>query len=423
MNITSQQFTKKLLINAAMLLPIFVLAACGEMAGNTSSNFTADAIACNTDPALDSTIGTTNSVTVISSYDKTPAPSYGNVLTRFNSNLQAVNVDYMVHEASDSNGNLLNPKGLMVLFAGGQLTAKIDGSGTNVISAGDNFVVRSAHLYARQGYKVITIDQPSDAATQLKPLNSSAGYALDTYRTSVLHAIDISAVINNVNSDLPIYFVGTSRGTISAVAQSALSNGLALSSPVTAGSQPEAFPVGSSQADPATVDVPAHVIWHANDACTKSPPAGAEDLAAYFSAGAELTGGFNHPDYLNQTCGAYVYHGYMGIESCAANAQSNWLNTIAVTGNRPAVPALQYGMSPPQNSLTIDISPYVPAGGKASLPFSGTALSGHASLTGNVITYTPPTGLALGADTFVYVITDEAGKVGHNLINVSISGY
>jgi hypothetical protein len=64
----------------------------------------------------------------------------------------------MLHEPATA------PKALVFLISGGKMNSYIIGSEITgeVTVAGNNFLVRSAHLFAAQGYRVITMDRPSD---------------------------------------------------------------------------------------------------------------------------------------------------------------------------------------------------------------------------------------------------------------------
>ena len=103
---------------------------------------------------------------------------YGQVnLTRESLTTPGITMDYMVHEPPGA------PTALIVLIAGGQLTAGIEGlNGIGIApsSAGGNFLVRSAHLFAAQGYRVLTIDRPSDFFDYT--MGGGSGFAYDNYR-------------------------------------------------------------------------------------------------------------------------------------------------------------------------------------------------------------------------------------------------
>ncbi|MFV1984571.1 MAG: hypothetical protein ACC657_13595, partial [Thiohalomonadales bacterium] len=90
------------------------------------------------------------------------APKYKIVTTRQLADNTAVTMDYMVHEPMGMGA----PKGVMVLIAGGGLNAGITGPADNSTPTNSrgNFLVRSAHRYQAAGYRVITIDRPSDAS-------------------------------------------------------------------------------------------------------------------------------------------------------------------------------------------------------------------------------------------------------------------
>ncbi|MEJ2143147.1 MAG: hypothetical protein P8Y24_12485, partial [Gammaproteobacteria bacterium] len=164
-----------------------------------------------------------------------------------NSGVPAI-LDYMVHEVPMG----VTPKNaLVVLIAGGQLNAGIASAGGNwdlasdggsVGFAGDNFLVRSANLFTYRGYRVLTIDRPSDFDDFLDPtVPVDHGSALDVYyRTQVQHTVDLSAMINRVQTatnsrEDPVFILGTSRGGISGVAQHKLAAAISISNPVTSG--------------------------------------------------------------------------------------------------------------------------------------------------------------------------------------------
>jgi len=320
-------------------------------------------------------------------------------------------LDYMIHEAPA----VAAPRALLVLIAGGALNAGIvlDGSG-GVSVAGGNYLVRSAHLFAAQGYRVLTIDRPDDYLDYYDGLLSSS---YDDYRISMMHAVDLSAVINRVNTTgLPVVLVGTSRGAISVAAQHRLAELVAMSSPVTSGSS--GFPVGTAEADPADVTEPAYVLWHRQDACTGTTPGNAELLALALpdGTGQEASGGFiregfNTPD---EVCGAFHYHGFYGIESCTAALHSSWLDDKVSTlpTVRPSAASLATTVSPGTTAMISLAGAYIAGGGGAlsvSLPHIQSSLGGSLMITGDTVTYTPAAGVSNTNDTFVYVVKEAGG--------------
>jgi len=325
---------------------------------------------------------------------------------------QIVTLKYIVH-------NHASPKALLMLIAGGQLDAGLAGTDGGLATAsGGNFLARSAHLFAQQGYKVVTIDQPDDSADYIN--GNTRGWALDEYRISLAHAVDLSAIINDANTThLPVVIAGTSRGAISAVAHADLASAIALSNPVTGGSSGR--PVKHSNA--AVVSVPAHILWHEQDACTVTVPVDSYTLAGAFPYGSDsgVKGGFTPTG--ENPCGAYSYHGFLGIESCAVSTSSHWLDGIvaSLSINSPITSPIDQTV--PAGTTDIDLGPSVSAadGGALhfSLPFTSLLHGGSASLNGSTLRYKQSsTGVV---ETLVYVVREEGGGRSHNTIKFTVN--
>lgn len=247
-------------------------------------------------------------------------------LNRTDMSSSPVTMDYMVHTAVGT------AKGLVVLIAGGDLDAKISDDNNDGLPdfASGNFLVRSAHLFADQGYQVVTIDRPSDYVDY----SVVSGYDYDPYRISADHTADLQHIIGVENTTgLPVFIAGTSRGAISAVHNASLTDGISLSSPVTSGTGSY---LGSIDTDPTAVNVPTQVIWHQNDACSVSTPANSQLIATQFINAfggintQEITGGFNRVGYtdISKACKGQTYHGFMGVEVQAVQATTAFFDTI-----------------------------------------------------------------------------------------------
>jgi len=359
----------------------------------------------------------------INSKDAVPAPIYHRLVSRYRFELAGpgsqyllitpVTVDYMVHEPA------VAPTGLVVLIAGGQLNANIEGTeGGPVTNAGGNFLVRSAHLFRDQGYRVVTIDRPSDWEDFLSGAGNE-GWRLDGYRTSNAHLYDLDAVIDAQKvPDRNVYLAGTSRGTISAVRWNSIADGISLSAPVTGG---PGTPLGSPGLTAADINVPTCVHWHACDACSVSTPLGAQQLLndlignGVTAGGASLSGGFSHPD--DDACDARTLHGFFGIESCAVDQIAQCLRTLQV---RPWLrlrtlyyPKPVYGPDPVRFSLRAAVEPQRAAGklvfrllGDGNVDSRGGSL--HLKENG-LATFTPPSVLQPGVAKFAFEVTDERG--------------
>lgn len=371
----------------------------------------------------DSTISGTV-VTLIRSHQN-GSPTYGFINpVRSKEDGTSISIDYMVHEPSAT------PKALVLLIAGGQLNANIQGSGSVVTFSGGNFLVRSAHLFAAQGFRVVTIDRPSDFLDDIG--GSTSGTAYDPYRISVRHSVDLSTVINMANGidNLPVFIVGTSRGAISAVAQNMLGEAIALSSPVTAGNgTPVGHPGSPPNVQPDFVQVPAHVMWHIQDACSTTQPVDSKNLvSALLSAGVDsasdaVSGGFEDPSQPNK-CQANTFHGFLGIESCAVGTTTSWMDNVLFTLPTTRPQANAVSASTIINTQTmIDLSSFVTGINPLtfSLPYSDSSLGGTVSLSGTLVTYTPPSGVVNTTDTFVFVVTDGNGGTSHNVVSVAIT--
>ena len=126
----------------------------------------------------------------------------------------------------------------------------------------------------------------------------------------------INAAINRWGK--PVWVVGTSNGSISTVTaagfQPALAglSGVVLTSPVTvlnAGTQPT-FNLYVSR-----ITVPTQVVWHQDDHCVSSPPAGSAALFAAIPSAKKASEVFDGGHSVaTDPCGAFSEHGYAGIE-------------------------------------------------------------------------------------------------------------
>jgi hypothetical protein len=142
----------------------------------------------------------------------------------------------------------------------------------------------------------------------------------DAIRLSATHAAELQGFINAaVNRwGKPVWVVGTSNGSISTVTaggfQPALAGlrGVVLTSPVTVlpfADQPT-FNLYASR-----ITVPALVVWHRDDHCPLSPPAGSAVLFTVIPSAEKASRAFEHGHSVaTDPCGAFSEHGYAGIE-------------------------------------------------------------------------------------------------------------
>jgi hypothetical protein len=342
-----------------------------------------------------------------------------------------VTVEYMVHLPIGA------PKAIVMLFAGGNGDTGIQGNDSTgeVTSAGNNFLVRSAQLFAEQGYLAVTIDRPSDTVG----FNNAE---FDQYRVSPSHAQDIIAVLSEVNSfygtaALDLFLAGTSRGAISVVAQNMLGIGSMLSAPVTSQSGQNLW-IGTDSPEPRLmpgfVTVPVEVLTHKRDGCFVSTPENSKKLHKDFTgAGVKsdferVNGGFEvNPD----PCQATTFHGFLGIENKAVNKVTHRMDHILKRHDkrhrRNTKPAAENTTVTIRPALAVDIDL---AGlvsdldGDAlgfSLPHGMSSRDATLAIAGSVVTYTPPPGATNIADGFVYQVFDGKGGKSNGLIIVLVN--
>lgn len=210
-------------------------------------------------------------------------------------------------------------KAVVLLFAGGHGGLQIDARG-NMASGSGNFLVRSAPLFAAEGLAVAIIDAPSD--------RQSPPY-LSGFRQTMEHAADVNAVIVDLKRRLgvPVWLVGTSRGTQSAAfvatQPGTTADGLVLTSTIL--TDPRSRPVPDMPLD--AVRIPVLVVHHEQDGCRlcrySDVPRLMERLANVPRH--ELmtfTGGNNVGD----PCEARAYHGYNGIEATVVSRIAGWIS-------------------------------------------------------------------------------------------------
>ncbi len=323
-----------------------------------------------------------------------------------------VSIDYMVHEP------VVSPKGIVLLIAGGQLDAELSVDKDNhILSAGDDFLVRSAHLFAAQGYKVVTMSHPSDRADDVGSDTEDDAY--DDYRNSMRHAVDVSTIINTENQNgLPVFISGTDRGAISAMSLNTMANAMDLTSPITSGVY---VPINSAHFDFNNANLNIYLAWHVNDACSVSTPTDTENLRdELMAAGVNVqsnifAGGFDHPAQTNP-CHNDTVHSFFGIASGLVDRITAWYDSLLATlpQTRPTADAVTLAAG----TTAIDLRVLSAGEGPLtySLPFTGTSLGGSLTLSHGVVSYLPPVNSVTTEDRFVYIVKDRNGGISHNVL-------
>ena len=206
-------------------------------------------------------------------------------------------------------------KGTVLLFPGG------GGGFGNVVegkASGGNFLVRSASYFLTSGFNVAIFGRPN---------GMELGWA---ERTEPDHMADAAAVLRFVKekSSLPVWVIGTSRGTISAAAiainvQDPAIAGLVLTSSVVRYATPGAVP----RQDLKAIRVPVLVYHHAQDACKHCQASGIPQILSGLSRTAVkklmvVDGGANPT---GDVCGARHWHGFIGMEQEAVAQIASWM--------------------------------------------------------------------------------------------------
>ncbi|WP_293759738.1 alpha/beta hydrolase [uncultured Aquitalea sp.] len=219
------------------------------------------------------------------------------------------------------------PLASLVLFAGGDGVLRLSENGA--LGVGGNFLVRTRAQWAAQGFQVAVVDAPSD--------RQSLGLNKGEFRQSETHAGDIAAVIADLRrrATVPVWLVGTSRGTTSAASIAILRHelvaGVVLTSTIDHGRGNVAdLPL-------ARITQPALLIQHRQDACSESLLANLQPVVDGLSQSSArellvMEGGQDRGD----PCQPWAWHGYNGIEERVVTQAAEWIRRhVSSAGGNP----------------------------------------------------------------------------------------
>ncbi len=213
------------------------------------------------------------------------------------------------------------PQATAILFAGGHGNLRINEGGWLTWGSG-NFLVRSRDLFADNGITVAVIDAPSD--------RQDSDGMLYGFRIGADHATDIRAVMDLLRAEfkLPVWLVGTSRGTESAAnggvrLQRDPPAGIVLTSSIT-----EDTRKGTSllNLDLDKIRVPVLIVHHQDDECWVTLFDEAKRIVEKATAAtvAEFMA-FSGGETRGKPCQAKSYHGFLGIEDEVVTAIAEWI--------------------------------------------------------------------------------------------------
>jgi alpha-beta hydrolase superfamily lysophospholipase len=214
------------------------------------------------------------------------------------------------------------PVAAVILFSGGHGKVPLDRLAPGQFVNRGNFLVRTRYEFTRRGLMVAVVDAPSD--------RQESGGMLGTFRGSDEHTQDITAVVDylKAQADVPVWLIGTSRGTESAAALATkLGNrigGVVLTSSMSMrnrqGFSVFEFPLKA-------IRVPALVVSHKDDGCQVTPPSQAERIAGAMSNSPRtkvlLVEGGDPPR--SDPCEALSQHGFIGIEKQVVAAIADFI--------------------------------------------------------------------------------------------------
>ncbi|MEO6623457.1 MAG: alpha/beta hydrolase [Burkholderiaceae bacterium] len=214
-----------------------------------------------------------------------------------------------------------DPKAAVILVPGGHGGLQVFSNGSMKWGEG-NFLVRTRQLFADQGLLVAVIDAPSDRQTP--PF-------LQGFRQRPEHAADLKAVIAwlRENAKVPVWLIGTSRGTQSAgyvgIELAGLPDGpdgIVLSSTILSddkGRPVPAMPLGR-------IRVPVLVVHHEQDGCMHCSFADVPSLMGKLGgAPRRQLLSFKGGESKGDPCEAFAYHGFNGLEREVVQQTAAWV--------------------------------------------------------------------------------------------------
>jgi alpha/beta superfamily hydrolase len=212
-------------------------------------------------------------------------------------------------------------KAAVILFAGGHGGLQIASSGKLAWGA-NNFVVRNRGRFAERGLMTVTIDAPSDR---------QSGQYLGGFRQRAEHLQDVKAVIAWVKRQaaVPVWLVGTSRGTQSAAYVAVESagadggpDGLVLTATIL--TDDRGRPVTAMNL--AGLKIPTLVVHHKEDGCRHCAYGEIPRLMNKLTGIRRIElvtveGGTNVGD----PCEARAYHGFNGRDEEVVDRIAEWI--------------------------------------------------------------------------------------------------
>jgi len=215
-----------------------------------------------------------------------------------------------------------SPVASVILVPGGTGVIKLGPDGPE---NGGNFLVRSRDLFAERGMIVAVVDAPSDL------LDTENG--LKRKRIKPEHALDLAAVADFLRKEanVPVWIVGTSRGTISATSLASQKpdsiHGVVLTASVSEGGKKGQDSVLNN--DLTKITAPVLIVHHARDECDVSPFSGVSKIREKLvnSKTVEVLSFDGGSAKQKNGCKPKTYHGFFKIEDEVVGKISDWIKS------------------------------------------------------------------------------------------------
>ncbi len=210
------------------------------------------------------------------------------------------------------------PRAIAVLFPGGDGVADLTSLQDRFDLARGNFLIRARKHLIENQVATVVLTAPSDQASGMG----------DDFRMGDAHVADVRAVVAELKRrypGLPIFLVGTSRGTVSAAFVGRVLApevaGLVLTATVTSPNKRRIPEMGLSGFDFASIKTRLLIVHHQDDGCYVSPYRGVRGLAERFPL-VTVTGGL---PARSDPCQALSPHGFIGQEAKTMAAIAAWM--------------------------------------------------------------------------------------------------
>jgi len=223
------------------------------------------------------------------------------------------------------------PTAVVILLPGGDGNIQLTPAGSDgtLDINSNNFLVRSRWLFAGHGFYTITLNSASDFQLLPDGLKDEQG--------SAAHVTDVLQVIawaRTAEPGLPVWLVGTSRGTAGAFVAAQYGpglggpDGLVFTSPVNSSTDPDSLLAANLSA----ITVPVLLLGDSGDSCASTLPAGNATVKGALASSPKvhneiLPSGDLVP--LTDSCNALSDHGFFGLEDKAVRRIAVWITTKA----------------------------------------------------------------------------------------------